>query len=130
LPWVQEARTAIDGRDLGILFALTSGSHYVPDFVTPPPTTPFPELEEELELGAGTPVERVRIELDKLVDAIDGQVPERVRLMAEDPAAWLPRLGEQVRGDRKLAGEENWPRIRALLEGDVLYRARQLALGG
>jgi hypothetical protein len=42
LPWVQEARTAIDGRDLGILFALTSGSHYVPDFVTPPPTTPFP----------------------------------------------------------------------------------------
>ena len=56
LPWVQEARTAIDGRDLGILFALTSGTHYVPDFVTPPPTTPFPELEEELELVAGTPL--------------------------------------------------------------------------
>ena len=130
LPWVQEARTAIDGRDLGILFTLTSGSHYVPDFVTPPPTTPFPELEEELELVAGTPAERVRIELDKLVDAIDGEVPERVRLMAEDPAAWLPRLVDQMREYWKLSIEEHWPRIRALLEGDVLYRARQLALGG
>src|SRR4029450_13469114 len=86
LPWVQEARTAIDGRDLGILFALTSGSHYVPDFVTPPPTTPFPGREQHLALWAGTPAERVRIELDKLVDAIDGEVPEPVRLMAEDPA--------------------------------------------
>src|SRR4029450_9310947 len=74
LSWVQEARTAIEGRDLGILFALTSGAHYVPDFVTPAPTTPFPELDEELELVAGTPAERVRIELDKLVDAIDGEV--------------------------------------------------------
>jgi DNA-binding transcriptional ArsR family regulator len=130
LPWVQEARTAIDGRDLGILFALTSGSHYVPDFVTPPPTTPFPELEEELELVADTPAERVRIELDKLVDAIDGEVPEPVRLMAEDPAAWLPRLVDQMREYWKLSIEEHWPRIRALLEGDVMYRARQLALGG
>lgn len=43
------------------------GVDYVPDFVIPPTTTPFPELEEELELVAGTPVERVRIELDKLV---------------------------------------------------------------
>jgi len=50
MPWVQEARTAIEGRDLGILFAITSGSQYVPDFATPPPTTPFPELDEELEL--------------------------------------------------------------------------------
>jgi DNA-binding transcriptional ArsR family regulator len=75
-------------------------------------------------------VERVRIELDKLVDAIDGQVPERVRLMAEDPAAWLPRLVDQMREYWKLSIEEHWPRIRALLEGDVLYRARQLALGG
>ena len=103
--------------DLGILFALTSGSHYVPDFVTPPPTTPFPELDEELELVASTPAERVRIELDKLVDAINGQVPERVRLMAEDPAAWLPRLVDQMREFWKLTIEEHWPRIRALLGG-------------
>ena len=130
LPWVQEARTAIDGRDLGILFALTSGSNYVPDFVTPPPTTPFPELDEELELVAGTPVERVRIELGKLVESIDGQVPERIRLMAEEPGAWLPRLVDQMREYWKLSIEEHWPRIRALLEGDVMYRARQLALGG
>ena len=119
LPWVQEARTAIDGRDLGILFALTSGTHYVPDFVTPPPTTPFPELDEELELVAG-----------KLVESIDGQVPERIRLMAEEPGAWLPRLVDQMREYWKLSIEEHWPRIRALLEGDVMYRARQLALGG
>jgi DNA-binding transcriptional ArsR family regulator len=130
LPWVQEARTAIDGRDLEILFALTSGSQYVPDFVTPPPTTPFPELDEELEVVASTPAARVRIEIDKLVDGIDGRAPEPVRLMAEDPAAWLPRLVDQMREFWKLTIEEHWPRIRAMHEGDVMYRARQLALGG
>src|SRR4029453_6211437 len=61
LPWFQAARTATEARNLRILFALPPGSQYVPDFVTPPPTTPFPELDEELELVAGTPAERVRI---------------------------------------------------------------------
>jgi hypothetical protein len=62
--------------------------------------------------------------------ATSTKATEPLRELAEDPASWLPRLGEQMREYWKLAIEPHWPRIRALLEGDVMYRARQLALGG
>ena len=48
----------------------------------------------------------------------------------DDPGRMLPRLVDQMREYWKLAIEPHWPRIRALHEADVTYRARQLALGG
>ena len=130
MPWVQESRRAIEGHELGLLFALTSGDGYIPDFLTPPPTTPFPEFDEELERVIGTSTETVRSELRRLSDCIVGPLPKPAVRLAEDPPAWLPRLGEQIQEYWKLTIESHWPRIRALLEGDVMYRARQLALGG
>ena len=59
LPWVQETRAAIEGRDLG---APVRDGHRrpicpvtctptSPTSSLPPPATPFPEFEEELETG-------------------------------------------------------------------------------
>jgi len=138
LPWVQEARKAIEGHDLAILFAvvppegLNPGIHcYIPDFLTPPPETPFPQFEEELEQVAGTDPGRIRTELEHMIRSMQGaEVPPLTQEVLEDPAPFVPRLVEQMREYWKLTIEQHWPRIRSLHEADVTYRARQLALGG
>jgi DNA-binding transcriptional ArsR family regulator len=138
LPWVQEARAAIEGHDLSLLFAVFPPPSvpgeihtYIPDFLTPPPEGPFPQFEEELERVAATPPEEARRQLVKMRDALPGvPMSELTERMIEDPAPFMSRLVEQMRDYWKLTIEAHWPRIRALLEADVTYRARQMALGG
>lgn len=129
LPWVTEARRHLEGRDLDLFLSLASTEHYVADFLTPPPETPFPEFEEELERIVSTPEEQIRREIIGMCETSAAAMAS-LRHLADDPASWLPTLAEQMREYWKLAVEAHWPRIRALLEGDVMYRARQLALGG
>jgi DNA-binding transcriptional ArsR family regulator len=131
LPWVTQARRDLDGHDVSLLLDLIpDDAHWVPDFLTPPPETPFPEFEEELERVVGTPHDTVREEMELLRDEIGGRLTPGAARMLEDPARWLPVLGEQMQRYWKLTLEQHWPRIRALHEGDVMYRARALALGG
>jgi DNA-binding transcriptional ArsR family regulator len=129
LPWVREARAAIEDRDLSLLFALFPGRDYIPDFLTPAPHSPFPELDEELEVMVRTPAATVRAHLAQL-RSMSGELAEEAQRLWEDPRAHMPRLAEQMRGYWKLAIEPHWPKIRGVLENDVMYRARQLALGG
>ena len=138
LPWVQEARKAIEGHDLALLFAvvppegLGPNVHpYIPDFLTPPPETPFPEFEDELERVGRTDPAQVRRELEHMIESLQGAPASALTMdILEDPAPFLARLIEQMREYWKLAIEPHWPRIRQLHEADVTYRARQLALGG
>jgi DNA-binding transcriptional ArsR family regulator len=129
LPWVTETRRHLEGRDLGLFLSLSSTEHYVADFLTPPPDTPFPDLDQELERVVSTPVDQVRAEILGMCETSEKAMAS-LRHLADDPASWLPTVGEQMREYWKIAIEPHWPRIRALLEGDVMYRARQLALGG
>jgi DNA-binding transcriptional ArsR family regulator len=130
MPWVAEARAALDGHDVSLLLDLIPGGPgWVPDFLTPPPDTPFPEFDDELERVVSTPAETVREELTKL-RLEHGDLATGAEQMAADPGRWLPELGEQMRRYWTLTLERHWPRIRALHEGDVMYRARRLALGG
>lgn len=138
LPWVQEAKAAIEGRDLEILFAmvpppgLPSTLHpYIPDFLTPAPETPFPQFEDELEQVSRTGPERISVELSHMIESLQGvPVPALTQEILEDPAPFVGMLVEQMHEYWRLAIEPHWPRIRALHEADVTYRARQLALGG
>jgi DNA-binding transcriptional ArsR family regulator len=129
LPWVTETRRHLEGRDIGVLVDVTSTNGYVADFLTPPPDTPFPDIDEELERIVSTAPDQVARELLEACER-DAPQPRVLRSLAEDPASWLPTLAEQMREYWKIAIEPHWPRIRALLEGDVMHRARQLALGG
>ncbi len=128
LPWVAATRARVAGIDMALLHALHPRKAYTPDFVDPPPRSSLEELEDELEAMLTTPPERVRLELRR---AYAGRaIPAVLDPLLRDPARELPALADLFRAywDRALA--PHWPRIRALLEGDVLYRARQLADGG
>jgi hypothetical protein len=50
--------------------------------------------------------------------------------LLRDPSRQLPALADLFRAYWERALAPHWPRIRALLEGDILYRARRLADGG
>jgi DNA-binding transcriptional ArsR family regulator len=66
-----------------------------------------------------------------MIQSLQGvPVPALTQEILEDPAPFVGRLVEQMHEYWRLAIEPHWPRIRALHEADVTYRARQLALGG
>jgi DNA-binding transcriptional ArsR family regulator len=127
LPWVEQARPRLADLDLRLLEALVPINGYVPDFLTPPPAAPLPDFAGELRRMRATPPEQVRREL-RFVHPRG--VPALLRPLRDDPAAELPRVAGLMRAywDRVLA--PHWPRMRALLESDILHRARRLADGG
>ena len=129
LPWIDRARVAARDLDLEPLRALLSYPHgYRADFVTPPPEGPYPDFEQELKRILATPSDIVRREVGMTYP--DGDMPEAARAFIEDPAASLERLTTSLRAYWDATLAEHWPRLRALLEGDVLYRAKRLALEG
>jgi hypothetical protein len=128
LPWIEQTRPLVADVGLDMLRALEPADVYSPDFINPPPHTPLAELEDELEEVVATPPDRVRAEVLHAYRA--RKLPAVLRPFVDDPPAALAALAGVVRAywDRALA--PHWGRLRALLDGDVLYRARQLADGG
>ena len=129
LPWVVEARKLTADLDLSLLRALDPTGVYTPDFVSPPPDTPLAELEDELAVVAATPPEQARAEVQRSYRH-KPRLPDVLEPFVADPAAGLAEVVALLRvyWERTLA--PHWPRVRTLLEGDVLHRARQMADGG
>jgi DNA-binding transcriptional ArsR family regulator len=126
LPWITTARQALADLDLDELFALVPGHGFVADFLAPPPTSPLPDFVEELDLVRATPDWRL------VADAADVPgVPDAVlNRICADPGGAAERIADTLRSCWDLAFAEYWPRVRALLTADVLWRSRRLAEGG
>jgi DNA-binding HxlR family transcriptional regulator len=128
LPWVAKARARTEDLDLAVLLALQPGDAYSPDFVHPPPTSPLAEFEQELGRMAATPPAQVRREVER---AYAGRsMPSALKAVVASPGPAVRRLAELLAEYWRRVLEPDWPRIRAVLEGDVLYRARRMADGG
>ncbi|TQS30821.1 DUF5937 family protein [Microbispora sp. KK1-11] len=126
LPWLRAVRPRLREVDLRDLFALVPVSGYIPDFLTPTPDTPLPDFAAELERVRATPPATAYEEM-VWVQTPD---PAALRRFADDPAEGVRRVAGQLREYWSVAFEEFWPGIRALLEADVMWRARTLAAGG
>jgi DNA-binding transcriptional ArsR family regulator len=128
LPWIERALRSTHDLDLAPVRALQRSEIYNPDFVHPPPSGPLAELEHELAVMIATPPGQISAEIRY---AYDGRtLPAVLEPFVAEPRESVERLAGLMRTywDRCLA--EDWPRIRSLLEQDVLYRARQIADGG
>ncbi len=128
-PWVQDTAPLLrsSGLDLSPLTDLVPvPSYYIPDFLTPPPTTPTPDFHAEIAALRRTAPEQIRSDLHRMVD---GRSPSVIGLN-DDPVAGLARLVEVIEGYWDVAIAPHWPRIHTIQQGDVLYRARRLADGG
>jgi DNA-binding transcriptional ArsR family regulator len=128
LPWIAQARERTRDLPLERLRALQPAKVYSPDFVNPPPERPHVTFEDELIAMAATPPSQIRKEIER---AYRGRpVPGVLEPFISDPASAVSDLGDLLREywNRTIAG--HWPRIRRVLEGDVIYRAQQIAAAG
>ncbi|NKZ07649.1 ArsR/SmtB family transcription factor [Actinomadura latina] len=128
LPWVHAVRPRLRGLDLGPLLEVVPPTGYAPDFLTPPPETPLPDLAAELETVLATPPDVVASELLRVDRA--QRSGRRRAAMAADPERTLRMLAGLLERYWAAAVEPWWPRITDLLEGDVLRRTRALTAQG
>jgi DNA-binding transcriptional ArsR family regulator len=128
LPWVERARPRTAHLDLSPIRALQGSDTYNPDFIHPLPESPLTRFEEELESMVSTPPEQIRQEVRVAYE--DSAIPQVLEQFVAAPRVAVEGLAELMRRYWESAIAEDWERIRALLEHDVLYRARQIADGG
>ncbi|MFC4071440.1 ArsR/SmtB family transcription factor [Actinoplanes subglobosus] len=125
LPWIRRMQQARDVLDTEMLFALITERLWTPDFLTPLPRSPLTRLDDEFATVGATPPEVVRRDLRLLYGGEDTRVPPVLR----GPDV-LPRIVGALTAYWELCFAEHWPRMRALLEGDVTHRGREIAQHG
>ncbi|GAA4892091.1 DUF5937 family protein [Streptomyces coeruleoprunus] len=126
LPWIRAVRPRLGAMDLRLLFALAPLGPYLPDFLTPPPTSPLPDITAELGLVASADPDVAAAEVARVPAADTAPVRE----FLADPAAGTARVAAQLRLYWDTALAPYWPQIRGLFESEVLRRSRQLAREG
>lgn len=126
LPWVRtaSAELAEAGIDVSPLADLVAGRS-MPRFLAPAPASPVPQLADELADLRDVSPRAVRRE----IEAMEPTRPASLARLHRDPEAGLDRLATLMERYWAVALAPAWPRMRALLEGDVLHRSRLLAGG-
>ncbi|MFQ6144516.1 DUF5937 family protein [Streptomyces seoulensis] len=131
-PWADQVRPRMvaAGLDRGWLCELvppTGG--YVPDFLNPAPSGPAPTLAAERDAIRASPTDRVRQDLDHLARH-QGDLGPRLRALRSDPQTLLAKVAEELEAYWELALAPYWARIRAVLDADIVHRARLAAEHG
>ncbi|MCJ1680900.1 ArsR family transcriptional regulator [Streptomyces sp. APSN-46.1] len=132
LPWRRSVLGRIGSLDTGLLMSVVARRRTLPDFLTPRPTSFAPAFAEELAVVRRTSPARVRRDL------VAAHAPDPLPAALYDAAAGddaavaglRDALCELLWQFWQAAIEPEWRRIRLLLEADMTYRARQLAVGG
>ncbi|BDZ54211.1 ArsR/SmtB family transcription factor [Agromyces marinus] len=123
LPWVSRTEAARADLDHEALDALIDDRLWTPDFLNPRPRSPLTRLDEELaELDRIAP-ERFHADLV----AVHGRVPE---VFGGSPRAAVRRMIGALEELWDASFAATWPRMRAVLEADVVHRGRQIAQSG
>jgi DNA-binding transcriptional ArsR family regulator len=114
--------------DTALLDALVTSRRLMPDFLTPRPAVGLPGIEAEFAALRRTPPEVVREDVMRAYTG--GQLPDVLATACTGPAALLARIADALEAYWLRCLAPWWPRMRALLEADIAYRGRTMALGG
>ncbi|WP_408022587.1 ArsR/SmtB family transcription factor [Streptacidiphilus albus] len=130
--WADQVRPRLlaAGLDRGWLAELIPPTGYVPDFLNPAPAAPAPTPQEERDAIRAAPADRVRQDLDHLARHQGNLLGPRLRTLHADPPGRLAKVTEEIETYWELALAPYWARIRAVLEADILHRARIAAEHG
>ncbi|MEV0143875.1 MULTISPECIES: winged helix-turn-helix domain-containing protein [unclassified Nonomuraea] len=129
--WADQVRPRLvaAGLDRGWLSELIPPTGYVPDFLNPAPAGPAPTPAAERDAILTSPAGRVRQDLDHLARH-QGDLGPRLRTLHADPQTRLAKVAEEIETYWELALAPYWARIQAVLDTDILYRARMIAEHG
>jgi DNA-binding transcriptional ArsR family regulator len=126
--WRETAGASLDLAELEALVTVTRGRGYVPDFLSPPPSSPRPGFAEQLAEVRATPAPRVCAELSRCRanPGAEASAPVLERLLA-DPGAATQQLADQIERVWDAAMRPLWPRLEALIAADIDHRSHRLA---
>ncbi|MEV5568429.1 ArsR family transcriptional regulator [Spirillospora sp. NPDC052269] len=125
LPWVRETAAAYARLDTGLLDVLHAPHGWLPDFLSPRPPGIVTDIADDLARLRETPPETVRNDIVAAYRHVP--VPP---VLSGDPAAVLARICASFEAYWDAVIEPYWTRMRAVLEADLVHRARRLALDG
>ncbi|MFC6878996.1 ArsR/SmtB family transcription factor [Actinomadura yumaensis] len=128
LPWLHHARESLGGLDIAPLLALVGPNRAVPDFLTPRPDEPVAGFDAELDRVRRVPPAKVAADIAAVHEG--RPVPAVLADGLRRPARLRDRLAELLHAYWTATLEPHWPRMRGVLEADLLYRAQRLARGG
>ncbi|MFI8461173.1 DUF5937 family protein [Kitasatospora sp. NPDC085464] len=130
LPWVSQHRrdTLLTDPASAAARDLTAGpKRHLPGFLAPTPLSPLTGLDEELDEVRRTPAAVVRRDLAAVFGA---ELPDSLQPLRRAPRRGTAAVVAGLHGYWQRALAPAWPRIRALLESDIHYRARTLTERG
>ncbi len=131
LPWLRRIRAAADGLDLRPLWLLMPRRGHSTDFISPPPSGPGGSFEEELAVIRAADPDAAREDMRRALACTPGALDSDLgRYLLADPARSVRELADLLERAWGVLVEPHWPRLRALLEADVLFHTRRLAAGG
>ncbi|MBO0655146.1 winged helix-turn-helix transcriptional regulator [Streptomyces triculaminicus] len=130
MPWLSDHRDdpLLTGPGTSAARDLTAGPpSHLPGFLAPTPLSPLTALDDELDEVCRTPADVVRRDL---AAAFGDDLPAGLAPMLRAPRRALEAIVTDLRQYWQRTLAPNWPRIRALLESDIHYRARSLTERG
>ncbi|MFF0298173.1 ArsR/SmtB family transcription factor [Kitasatospora sp. NPDC004614] len=114
-----------------LLRALVASNKYVPDFMTPRPSVPFPDFAAELAVVRSFEPARLRRELEITFLPHDRAIPPLLAAYDDRPAELIQLIADALEQYWTRVLEPNWwPRARSVLHADIVHRARVLAERG
>lgn len=129
--WRSNARAQRDRYDHRLVSALVAPSgNAIPDFLTPMPPRgdSRPSLDEGLAAIAATDPALIHAQLDELREG-DEPSPSLARLL-DDPERAGPRVAGALERYHRVVIAPIWPSVNRILESDITFRGRELAIGG
>lgn len=128
VPWVRSLSGRLAGLEIERAIALVPPRGYMPDFLTPPPSGPLGDVEDDLEALRRTPAAQIRTEMQ--IFASEHRSPPVSQIWLGHPRREVAKLADTLTGYWARALAPAWPRIRAFLDADIAHRARELAQSG
>lgn len=132
-PWVTrrrgrlaELRRAVP--EVGALISLFRKRGYNSDFLLPGPIGPGGSFAEELDVFRATPPAVARTEIDRNLSGHREPAEYARRILAAPDV--VDRLADAFDAAWRTLIEPEWPRLRAILERDIVHRAGRLAAYG
>lgn len=125
--WIRFVKSRIEGIDLSPMLAFDRSDRTVPNFLMPVPPTHAPTLSEELEALRQTSPKRIRQDLRAEFGL---HIPSEFQLYQVDRKVAFDTFSSAVERYWDAVFEPVWPRMRAVLEREVILCGRVLATEG
>jgi DNA-binding transcriptional ArsR family regulator len=127
LPWLDSVRPDLEQLDLWPLLVLSPHRGWTPDFLSPAPAGPGTTIAEQLRQVRETAPEQVAREVQRSLTQRSGEAaPEAAWRLLDDPTATRAMLAGLLERCWQLLIAPHWPRLRDLLQADILYRTQML----